>query len=153
MVSPLHPGFVAKTEAKNIPFMNTAMHAISCIFVNRGGTEAERNKVVEDIITRQVEIEDSGQKFNPLCIFPEGTTTGGTHLLPFKRGAFQAMRTVQPCFVKFTWGVVNPAFDVVDLLDILVLIFCNIVPTLSTLYIMPPFVPNKYMLDKHNDKG
>ena len=63
------------------------------------------------------------------------------------------MRTIQPCFVKLSWGVVNPAFDVVDLIDILVLCLSNLVPTLCTLYIMPPFVPNQYMLDKHNDKG
>ena len=41
----------------------------------------------------------------------------------------------------------------IDLPDILVLCFSNLVPTLCTLYIMPPFVPNQYMLDRHNDKG
>ena len=87
-ISPIHPGYVAKAEAQNLLLINLCMHAIQCIFVNRGGTEAERNKIVEDIMNRQYEIEDSGQNFNPLCIFPEATTTGGKHLLRFKRGAF-----------------------------------------------------------------
>ena len=87
-ISPIHPGYVAKVEAKNILLINYCMHAIQCIFVNRGGTEEERNKIVGDIMSRQYEIEDSGQKFSPLAIFPEGTTTGGNHLLRFKRGAF-----------------------------------------------------------------
>ena len=102
---------------------------------------------------RQREIEDSGRSYNPICIFPEGTTTGGKHLLKFKRGAFQSMRAIQPCFVKLNWGVVNPAFDVVDLIDILVLLFSNIFPTIATLHIMPVFVPNQWMLDTHQDKG
>jgi len=91
--------------------------------------------------------------FVPLCIYPEGTTTGGSNLLSFKRGAFQAMRTVQPCFLKLDWGVVNPAIDSIGILDVLVLTLSNFVPTLSTLYFMPPFVPNQFMLDKHDDKG
>jgi hypothetical protein len=36
---------------------------------------------------------------------------------------------------------------------LLVLLFSNLGLTISTLYIMPPFVPNQYMLDRHHDKG
>ena len=37
---------------------------------------------------RQKQIEDEGQNFNPVCIFAEGTTTHGSHIMKFKRGAF-----------------------------------------------------------------
>jgi len=41
-----------------------------------------------------VQIEDEGLNFNPVCLFAEGTTTSGDHLLKFKRGAFQSMRAI-----------------------------------------------------------
>lgn len=44
-------------------------------------------------------------------------------------------------------------FDVLTLRDLVVLWFSNLVPSFSTLYIMPPFIPNQYMLDRHQDKG
>jgi hypothetical protein len=31
-------------------------------------------------------------------IFPEGGTTNGTCLIPFKRGAFQSLRAIRPVF-------------------------------------------------------
>jgi hypothetical protein len=36
---------------------------------------------------------------------------------------------------------------------LIVLLLSNLGFTISTLYIMPPFVPNQYMLDLHQDKG
>lgn len=87
-MSPLHPGYTPKIETKDMYFVGTVAAGLHSIFVNRGGSEEERNKIVKTIMDRQKEIEDSGIKFNPICIFAEGTTTGGNHLLKFKRGAF-----------------------------------------------------------------
>jgi hypothetical protein len=63
------------------------------------------------------------------------------------------MRTIQPCFTKVskchikpTWE--NPFFD-----SLLILQLSDITPVVSTLFIMPPFVPNQWMLDTHQDKG
>ena len=63
------------------------------------------------------------------------------------------MRTIQPCFVKISYSMVNPTFDIMTLKDLIVLMFANLGFAVSTLYIMPPFVPNQYMLDRHQDKG
>ena len=63
------------------------------------------------------------------------------------------MRTIQPCFVKISYSMVNPTFDIMTLKDLIVLMFANLGFAISTLYIMPPFVPNQYMLDRHQDKG
>ena len=56
--------------------------------MNRGGSEAERDKIVETIMARQFQIEEEGFNFNPIALFAEGTTTNGEYLLKFKRGAF-----------------------------------------------------------------
>ena len=55
--------------------------------------------------------------------------------------------------MKIKYSNVNPTFDVMNLKDLIVLMFANPGFTISTLYIMPPFVPNQYMLDRHQDKG
>ena len=63
------------------------------------------------------------------------------------------MRTIQPCFTKFSYCHIRPSYDTPSLPHQLVLWFSNLGVTISTLYIMPPFVPNQYMLDTHKDKG
>lgn len=55
--------------------------------------------------------------------------------------------------MKTSYRLVRPTFDVIGLIDLLVLMICNLSLTVSTLHIMPPFVPNQYMLDTHGDKG
>ena len=92
--SPVFPGFSPKTELKNAPGINACIIGIDSIWVNRGATEEEREKIVMTLMDRQIEIEDKGYRWNPICVFPEGTTTNGKFLMPFKRGAFQSMRTV-----------------------------------------------------------
>ena len=46
-----------------------------------------------------------------------------------------------------------PTFDVLPLPELFILMLSNVSFSKSTLYIMPPFVPNQHMLDKHDDKG
>ena len=46
-----------------------------------------------------------------------------------------------------------PTNDIIDFTDLCILMFSDVQWITSTLYIMPPFVPNQFMLDKHDDKG
>lgn len=43
--------------------------------------------------------------------------------------------------------------DVIDLIDNFVMCLSSLCFTVSTLHIMPAFVPNQFMLEKHSDKG
>jgi lysophosphatidylcholine acyltransferase/lyso-PAF acetyltransferase len=92
--SPFHPAFTPKIEHKNIPLFSLLAKGVQSIWVDRGASDAERNKIVEAIMERQQQIEDQGLNFAPVCVFAEGTTTTGEHLLKFKRGAFQSMRAI-----------------------------------------------------------
>ena len=58
---------------------------------------------METIIERQRMIEDRCIDYPPFAVFAEATTTNATVLFPFKRGAFQGMRTVIPSFTSFEW--------------------------------------------------
>ena len=57
------------------------------IFISREASHDVLNQVVQQINDRQTEIEEHGE-YPRFLIFPEGGTSNGTHLLPFKRGAF-----------------------------------------------------------------
>jgi len=43
VLSPLHPGFTPKIELKSLPLISDLCIGLQSIFINRGGTEAERD--------------------------------------------------------------------------------------------------------------
>lgn len=49
----------------------------------------------------------------PMCLFPEATTTNGRYLLPFKTGAFVPGVPVKPLVLEYTWGArqMSPAWE------------------------------------------
>ena len=153
IISPLTPGFTPKKDLEEAPFTGKLCGGLQSLFLDRGGSLEERNKVVQQIIDRQEEIEVQQRSWQPFCIFAEGTVTNGECLLPFKRGAFAGMRTVQPVFCKLSNSAVHLRTDTFDIPVLVVLLVCEIGLRRSTLHIMPPFTPNDKMLEIHSDKG
>ncbi|KAF8724365.1 hypothetical protein HU200_021397 [Digitaria exilis] len=49
-----------------------------------------------------------------MLLFPEGTTTNGDYLLPFKTGAFLASAPVQPVILRYPYKRFSPAWDSMD---------------------------------------
>ena len=74
-------------------------------------------------------------------------------MLKFKRGAFSAMKTVIPCYCKFSYGSINPAYDVLQFWNLVIFMISSLGFYKATLVIMPPFEPTQEMLIKHADKG
>ena len=112
-----------------------------------------RDAVVEQIIQRQDEIEVNNMAYTPLLVFSEGTTTNGKVLLPFKRGAFQGMRTITPTCFKTSSGSVEPSRGVTDLFSLFVMMFSSLACSVATLTIYPDVTPTPKMLELHADKG
>jgi len=52
MLSPLHPGYTPKAELRQMLFVGLLCEAQNSIYINRGGTEKERDQIIETIMKR-----------------------------------------------------------------------------------------------------
>jgi lysophosphatidylcholine acyltransferase / lyso-PAF acetyltransferase len=91
-------------------------------------------------------------KCAPITVFPEGGTSNGKYLLPFKRGAFAALRSVKPVVLKYSYGTLSPAWDVIPFWPLIIMqlslfdFSCEVIE-------LPTFTPNDYLFTNHADKG
>jgi len=94
----LHPmHFVAKSEIRDWPVIGWLAQRAGTLFIER----ARRQDT-----GRMVKLgEEALRRGDCLCFFPEGTTTDGSHLLPFKPGLLQAAinagATVVPVAIRY----------------------------------------------------
>ena len=89
--------FLAKAQIRYWPIVGLGAMMVGTLFVKRKSKES-RSEAKEEAIERL----KRGQN---VCIFPEGTTTDGTKLLPFRYGAFdiamKANRPVVPVAINY----------------------------------------------------
>eukprot|EP00357_Protocruzia_adherens_P035455 CAMPEP_0115022542 /NCGR_PEP_ID=MMETSP0216-20121206/31631_1 /TAXON_ID=223996 /ORGANISM="Protocruzia adherens, Strain Boccale" /LENGTH=133 /DNA_ID=CAMNT_0002395283 /DNA_START=133 /DNA_END=531 /DNA_ORIENTATION=- len=88
MSSEFCPAFIARSSARKIPLFSGLADALQTLYVRRADGN-DRRTVLEQAIDRQKQIHNE-KKYPPLCIFAEGTTTNGTSLIKFSKGAFVA---------------------------------------------------------------
>ena len=74
--------FVAKSDIKNWPVFGYLVTKANTLFIDRSKRQAA-GRIVETV-------SNSLSAGDNLCYFPEGTTTDGTHMLPFKSSVLQA---------------------------------------------------------------
>ena len=88
---------VAKVEVARLPFIGMGMKSLGAIFVDRH--DADNRKAAVDAISGYLNNWDQSKP--TVIIFPEGTTTNNTEILPFKLGAFQTSCKFQPVRVDY----------------------------------------------------
>ena len=98
--------FVARGNLVNFPFFGNFLRQIECILVDSG------SQVQKEILKRQVEYYSKNQS-QRLVIYPEGTTTNGKFILPFKKGAFFAGLPVQIMIIKNHWKHFQPTWETI----------------------------------------
>ena len=89
LITNFRPSFAPAKDFEHVPLLGTLCKALDSIFIPRGGSEEKKAQALNAIRDRQ-EIVETTDLYNPFHIFPEGTTTNGTGLLKFKKGAFFA---------------------------------------------------------------
>jgi len=101
------PGFVAKESLSRVFLVGAAARCLRCIFVAR---EAKAGGAATQVLER-LQRAVPGQR--PLVLFPEGTTSNGCYLLPFRTGAFIAGCPVQPVLLSYAYGAFSPAWETI----------------------------------------
>ena len=152
VISPLCPGMAAKIETQKVWILSLMIKYTQGIFITRGGNKEERDLQIQQIIERQQAVEDNPD-WNPICIYPEGTQSNGSALLQFKRGAFVSMKAVSPMVLNYEWTSFSPTWDSMTFLGQAPLMYSYPGMYWCRVKILPPFLPNKYLLEKHKDKG
>ena len=86
--------FLAGDFLKNYPIVGFLVGAADGLFAPRGGTPEEKQMTVDLIKNRQESVQNGTSTQSPLIIYPEGSTSNNTHIVKFKRGAFESLLPV-----------------------------------------------------------
>lgn len=105
----------------------------------RGGSPEKKQQIVSSIIQRQRGVEEGELDLPPLCIFPEGSTSNNTHLLQFKRGAFEYGGTVIPIGIKYDCPQVHVSTTLISDLNVWILLMVGWKIINATTLVYPPF--------------
>lgn len=127
----LYGGFIAKEEMENVPVVGFIIKVCEGMFIARESKDS-REKMLEDIQKRQNEYLN-GNRNTCLMIYPEGTISKGTHLMPFKKGAFKAGLPVKPYL-----SLINKDSSFCDLSQ-------TTIPALFHMFIFGCFLYNYYI--------
>jgi lysophosphatidylcholine acyltransferase/lyso-PAF acetyltransferase len=100
LAHPTPVGFISNHNVKKYPIWGYCAQLIQCLFVNRRDKDS-RKQCLEDLKKRCDDILYYPRSFNQLVIFPEGTTTDGTVLLDFKKGAFLVENPVKIMHIEY----------------------------------------------------
>jgi 1-acyl-sn-glycerol-3-phosphate acyltransferase len=89
--------FVAKQEVKKWPVLGQALSASQAVLVNRSE--------LKSLLNTMQSIKSSIEKGISITLFPEGTTSIGPGILPFKSGSFKIAADLQvpviPCAIHY----------------------------------------------------
>jgi lysophosphatidylcholine acyltransferase/lyso-PAF acetyltransferase len=142
-MSRFFPSFVARDSTKDLPLVGLISKKMGCLFVDRErkGTATQGvGGIVKERISRAAKGEAGGQR--PMLLFPEGTTTNGRYLLPFRTGAFLAGSPVQPVVLEYHEGRVSPAWESMDALHHVWLILTIPIHRVTAIQ-LPVYTPSK----------
>lgn len=115
------PSFVAAASVQDIPLFGRMASILGAIFVaHPNGTNKQCKSSTGTFLISQLKWltkkrnernDDNHNATKPILIFPEGTTSNGSYLLPFRTGAFAAGVPVQPIHLEFPFTRFNPSWE------------------------------------------
>ncbi|XP_066314259.1 lysophospholipid acyltransferase LPEAT1-like [Miscanthus floridulus] len=135
------PSFVAKESVSRLPLVGLISNCLGCIFVQRESKSSDA-KGVSGAVTERVREVCQDKNTPMMLLFPEGTTTNGDYLLPFKTGAFLASAPVQPVILKYPYKRFSPAWDSMDGARHVFLLLCQFVNHMEVVR-LPVYYPSQ----------
>lgn len=118
--------FVAKRSVAKLPLVGLISKCLGCVFVQRESKSSDF-KGVSGVVTERVCKAHQDKSAPMMMLFPEGTTTNGDYLLPFKTGAFLARVPVLPVILRYPYKRFSPAWDSIAGARHVVLLLCQFV--------------------------
>ena len=100
---PTLTGFMAKKEIAKIPFLNTWMRLIQCLFLDREDIKQGLKTILKGI--EQIKAGYS------VFISPEGTRSHGAEMLPFKEGSFKMAEKTGCAIIPVAISNTDEAFE------------------------------------------
>ncbi|XP_071923622.1 lysophospholipid acyltransferase LPEAT1 isoform X4 [Coffea arabica] len=104
------PSFVAKRSVAKLPLVGLISKCLGCVYVQRESKSSDF-KGVSGIVNDRIKEAHQDKNAPMMMLFPEGTTTNGDFLLPFKTGAFLAKAPVLPVILRYPYQRFSPAWD------------------------------------------
>lgn len=151
LIAEFCPGFIAKIDVKHYPFIGYIATCLGCLFVDRVDKN-NRGNIFSQVVDKMTKIHN-GEDTSKLLVFPEGTTTNTTCILPFKKGPFAAKLPLKPYIVLFDpINKFSLAMDVVDMLLHLFALLCKPIHHIE-LVNLPIFKPNEYFFRTADNQG
>ncbi|XP_039061709.1 lysophospholipid acyltransferase LPEAT1-like [Hibiscus syriacus] len=139
------PSFVAKRSVAKIPFVGLISKCLGCVYVQRESKSSDF-KGVAGVVTDRVHKAHQNKSAPMMMLFPEGTTTNGDYLLPFKTGAFLAGAPMVPVILRYPYQRFSPAWDTITGVRHVVLLLCQFVNHMEVIH-LPIYYPSQQEKD------
>ena len=151
-MSHFFPSFVARSKTESMKIVGSISKSMGCLYVERSKTAADdamkkgqsQGNGVSVLVKERMQgmAHGRGEHQRPLLLFPEGTTTNGHFLLPFRTGAFLAGEPLQPVIVQYETRGVSPCWESVVAHRHIILMLCNVFHSV-TCYTLPVYYPTE----------
>ncbi|XP_022769801.1 lysophospholipid acyltransferase LPEAT1-like isoform X2 [Durio zibethinus] len=135
------PSFVAKRSVAKIPLVGLISKCLGCVYVQRESKSSDF-KGVAGVVSDRVHEAHHSESGPIMMLFPEGTTTNGDYLLPFKTGAFLAGAPVVPVILRYPYQRFSPAWDSISGLRHVVFLLCQFVNHMEVTW-LPAYYPSQ----------
>ncbi|KAL8250634.1 hypothetical protein R6Q59_034327 [Mikania micrantha] len=142
------PSFVAKRSVGKLPLVGLISKCLGCIYVQRESKSSDF-KGVSGVVNDRINESLQDKSAPMVMLFPEGTTTNGDYILPFKTGAFLSKAPVLPVILKYPYRRFSPAWDTISGRRHVILLLCQFVNNITVMR-LPLYYPSQE--EKENPK-
>ncbi|KAG9153046.1 hypothetical protein Leryth_012312 [Lithospermum erythrorhizon] len=139
------PSFVAKSSVARLPLVGLISKCLGCVYVQRE-SKSSNFKGVSGVIHERIREAHENKDAPRIMLFPEGTTTNGDFLLPFKTGAFLAKAPVLPVILRYPYQRFSPAWDSISGVRHVIFLLCQFVNHLEVTR-LPVYCPSQQEQD------
>ncbi|GAB4852051.1 Lysophospholipid acyltransferase lpeat1 [Ancistrocladus abbreviatus] len=141
------PSFVAKRSVAKLPLVGLISKCLGCVFVQRESKSSDFKGVsvvlsLAGAVTERIKEAHESKHAPVMMLFPEGTTTNGNFLLPFKTGAFLAKSPVLPVILRYPYRRFSPAWDSISGIRHVIFLLCQFINYVEVAK-LPVYYPSK----------